>query len=139
MVNSNALFKQFICGTSAGFCLAMFSPPSFAISKSSEQVMNQTNLELPLPPSVVIGVALLIVSLHLMLALLLTGLNFLKMGQGQPSSETLKMAMIVSVVGVAIALVSFQLNSPLLNSIALLTIIINSTTFVGNLLGTFVD
>lgn len=30
MVNSNALFKQFICGTSTGFCLTMFPPTFFA-------------------------------------------------------------------------------------------------------------
>ncbi len=137
MVNSNALFKQFVFGTSTGFCLVMFLQPNFAISRDSEQVINQTNLELPLPDSLIIGVTLLIVSLHLILALLLTGLNFLKMGQGQPSSETLKIAMMVSAVGVAIALVSFKLSSPLLNSIALVATIINSATLLGNFLATF--
>lgn len=139
MVKLTQKIAKFFLKTLIGFCLVMFISTEFAMSKSSQQVISHANLELPLPNSLIIGVALLMVSLHLISALLLTGLNFLKMGQGQLSLDTLIIAIVVSAVGVVIALVSFQLNSLLLNSIALAAIIINSTTFVANLLGAFID
>lgn len=138
MVNSNQKITQFLLGSSIGFCLAMFFPINSVWSQNTETIVASESSALLLPSSIVVGIALFALLLHLILALLLTGLNFWKIVKGKPSLETLKIAMIASVVGGAIGLLSFKLSSPFLNSIALVATIINSATLLGNFLATFV-